>query len=616
MSYKRNARWALTIVAALIVAACGGAPAAQEEAAAPEATATTIPTAASVIEATAAPEPTAEPEAAGELVGAINGIQLPADAAPSEQQVYRAYFDSTATFTSVDFMVTVYEGGGNAIRDMTGEPLIRLNNNFQPMPAAALSWSSNADATEWTFNLDPNLVWSDGTPVTAADYVNTFQYAADQEHAWDFAWFFGAPGEIKNWSKVNAGEVPNDELGVKALDDKTVVFTTETPAPFFPAKALYSMPLQKAAFDKYGPYYNNDPATSVSCGPFVLKEWVVGEKVIWEANPNYTGSNKPYIQRIENIAAKPETFFIGYRNNDVDFVGGEFLGAAETEIINSDPELSQQTKVNAVDFRTDYLFFDTTTKPFDDVRVRQAFAKVIDRESIIANILGKTQAIPAYSFLMPGFHAANSEGLKPYQDFDPEGARALMEEAGYPNGEGFPDLELWLRNEPQIRQDAAQAIAASLKAELGVNVEVSNKEFKTFMEGINAKPTQIQFGMVSYGIDFFDASNMLGVWSCGGRHVWCNAEFDALVTEASASNDTAGRLAQFQEAEKMLVEEAAGAFLVHRINTSLLKPYIVGKALEPNAAGFNGIQWPGFNTLSDVPSSMYVNNTVCEIRDC
>lgn len=615
MSQKRYARWALAIVAAMFIAACGGAPAAEQPAEEP--TAVAIPTQASVIDEapTAAPEPTAAPaEEAGSMVGEFNGIQLPEDAAPSDQQVYRAYFDSTATFTSVDFFVTVYEGGGNAIRDMLGEPLIRLDNNFRPQPAAALSWSSNADGTEWTFNLDPNLKWSDGTPVTAADYVNTFQYAADKEHAWDFAWFFGAPGEIKNWSKVNAGEVPNSELGVVAKDDLTVVFTTETPAPFFPAKALYSMPLQKAAFDKYGPLYNNDPATSVSSGPFILKEWVKGEKVVWEANPNYTGSNKPYIQRIENIAAKPETFFIGYRNGDVDIVTGEYIGAAENEIIAGDADLQKQKFTNAVDFRTDYLFFDTKSAPFDNIKVRQAFGHIIDRDTIIADIIGKDQAIPAYSFLMPGFHAANSEGLKDIQSYDPEKARALLAEAGYPEGKDFPKLELWLRNEPQIRIDAANRIAATLKAELGIEVEVSNKEFKTFMEGINAKPTQIKFGMVSYGIDFFDASNMLGVWSCGGRHNWCNETFDKMVADASASTDTEGRLKMFQDAERLLVEEAPGAYIVHRINTGLLKPYVVGKALEPNEAGFNGIQWPGFNTLSTVTGSMYIHKSVADYK--
>jgi len=318
----KGARWALALVIALLVTACGGAAPAAEPTAAPAEEATAIPTAASVIDATAVPaEPTAVPSGAGETLP--NGNVLPDDAAPVADQVYKVYFDSTLNFETVDFLVSVYNEAG--VTNIHSEPLIRLDNNFIPQPAAALSWSSNADGTEWTFNLDPNLNWSDGTPVTAADYVTTFQYAANKDHAWDFAWFFQAPGEIKNWSKVNAGEVPDDQLGVVAKDAKTLVFTTETPAPFFPAKALYSTPLQKAAFEKYGPYYNNDPKTSVSCGPFMLKEFTKGERVIWVANDSYTGTNKPFIREIQSIAAKAETFFAGFRAGEVDSVGGEYL---------------------------------------------------------------------------------------------------------------------------------------------------------------------------------------------------------------------------------------------------------------------------------------------------
>jgi oligopeptide transport system substrate-binding protein len=229
MSYtRRSARWALVVVATWLITACGGAPAAAPTAAP---AATEAPTAPSVIDAaTATPEAVAEPTAAP-VAATLNGITLPADAAPADQQVYRTFFNATTTFTTVDFLVSVYEEGG-AVTNILSEPLIRLDNNFMPMPAAALSWSANADGTEWTFNLDPNLKWSDGTPVTAADYVTTFQYAADKEHAWDFFWFFQAPGEIKNWSKVGAGELKGDQLGVVAKDANTVVFTTETPAPF------------------------------------------------------------------------------------------------------------------------------------------------------------------------------------------------------------------------------------------------------------------------------------------------------------------------------------------------------------------------------------------------
>jgi len=194
----------LVVVATWLITACGGAPAAAPTAAP---AATEAPTAPSVIDAaTATPapvEPTAAPVAESKT---LNGITLPADAAPADQQVYRTFFNATTTFTTVDFLVSVYEEGG-AVTNILSEPLIRLDNNFMPMPAAALTWEANADGTEWTFHLDPNLKWSDGTPVTAADYVTTFQYAADKEHAWDFFWFFQAPGEIKNWSKVGAGEL-------------------------------------------------------------------------------------------------------------------------------------------------------------------------------------------------------------------------------------------------------------------------------------------------------------------------------------------------------------------------------------------------------------------------
>jgi len=607
MSHKRYSRWALAIVAAMMIAACGGgAPAAEEPAEEP--TAVVMPTAASIVEEpTAAPEPTAVPQP-------INGVTLPEDAAPADQQVITEYFDSTAAFESLDFLVTVYNGGGGAFRDLASDSLIRLDKNFRLLPGAALEWTPNADGTEWTFKLDPNLMWNDGTPVTAADWVASFQYAANKDHAWDFAWYYSAPGAIKNWDKVGAGEVPDTDLGVIAVDANTLVFQTETPAPFLPAKLLYSAPLQKAALEKYGPLYNNDPATSVSSGPFRLVEWTKGEKVVWEANPDYKGTNKPLIQKLVSIAAKPETYFIGYRNGEIDRLGGEFIGAAETEIIAGDPDLQAQQYTNAVDFRTDYLFFDTTSAPFDNLKVRQAFSHLVDRDTLIADILGKAQAIPAYSFLMPGFHASNSDGLKDIQAWDPEKGKALLAEAGYPDGAGFPKLTLWLRAESQNRIDAANRICADIKANLNVDCEVSNKERKVFMEALNAKPTQIQFGMVSYGIDYFDASNMLGVFRSGGRHSWTNEAYDKLVDEASASTDTEGRLKQFQDAERILVEDASAIFIVHRINTGLIKPYLAGEALAPNDAGFNGIQWPGISTYSNVLSTLYIHKSVADYK--
>ncbi|MEN9936186.1 MAG: hypothetical protein RLZZ387_2765, partial [Chloroflexota bacterium] len=602
-----------------VLAACGGAPATPEPAA-PAATLpppTTAPTMVSAVEqATAAPTeaPAATAAPAAEAPPTLNSVTLPADAAAVEQQVYVKYNDNTATFTTIDFFVSVYERGAGAFADLLSDPLVRLNKDFEVKPAAATEWSANEDGTVWTFKLDPNLMWNDGTPVTADDYVATFQYGAAPDHAWDFAWFFSAPGALKNWDKAVAGEVPPTEIGVRADGPNTLIFETETPAPFLPAKMLYSPTLQKKALETVGPRYNNKPETSVSSGPFVLKEWAIGERLMYEANPDYKGNNKPFVQKLINIFARTDTFFAGYQAGEVDYVDGPNLSPTDTEIIMADPELSAQLRTNAQDFRTDYLFFDTKTAPFDNIKVRQAFGHIVDRDTIIKSIVSPTQGIPAYSFLMPGFPGSNSEGLKDIQGYDPDKARALLAEAGFEGGAGFPKLTLWLRSENAIRQAVAQAIAATIKQELGIEVEVANQDFKVFMEALNAKPTQLQFGMVSYGMDYLDPSNMLGVWLGTGRHNWQNAEFDELVNEASATVDTETRLKMFQDAERLLVEEAPGVFIYHRTVTDLIKPYVKGSELEPNRAGLSGIQWPGFSTFSTSVSSMYIGDNVTELR--
>ncbi len=603
-----------------VIAACGGGGATTAPTAPPATLVppTTAPTLAPVIPATAVPAPTAAPTAPpAASAETINGVTLPADAAPPEYQTFVTYFDISADWTSPNQMETIYKSGGfGSITNVTGDTLTRLDKNFQVQPAAALSWEADETGKAWTFKLDPNLVWSDGTPVTADDFVATFRYAADPTHAWDFAWYYSAPGAIKNWDKCVAGELPLDQLGVTARDAHTLVIETETPAPFFPAKLVYSEVLSAAKLKEYGSgLYTAEPDKTISCGPYILKEFKPGQRVVYEANPTYKGTNRPRIQKVIQIAARPEAFFAGYQAGEVDRVTGEQLQTADNEIIARDPELQKQIRLTAADFRTDYLFFDCQNPPFNDVRVRQAFSHIVDRDTLIKTIITPTQGIPAYSFLMPGFPASNSEGLKDIQNYDPEKGRALLKEAGYEGGKGFPKLTLWLRNEPQIRVALATAIAAEITQEYGIEVEVSNKEFKTFMDAINAKPTQIQFGMVSYGIDFLDPSNMLGVWLSTGRHNWFNKTFDDMVNSAAESTDQEGRIKVFQDAERMLVEEAPAVFIYHRTVADIYKPYVVGECFEPNVAGFAGLQWPGFSSMSNSMQTLYMSNEITKFRD-
>ncbi len=597
MTFRNRARAARTLclflLLALLLTACASAPA------------TEAPAGAAAESEAAAPE-------GGPVVNSL-GVELPADAAPIEQQVLVYPYSNWATFTTVDFFVSVYQRA-DAISDVLSESLVRLDKNFAVLPGAATDWSSDESGLVWTFNLDPNLMWNDGTPVTAADYVATFQYAADPEHAWDFTWYFEPV--IANFGAAVRGEVPTSDIGVRAVDDHTLEFTTIVAAPYLPAMLVYSAPLQKAALEAHGPYYNNDPATSVSSGPYKLVEWVQDQRVVYEINEQYKGTNLPLIEKLIIEGYGQGTQLPAYQNSEIDFVFGNqgVLSPADLELIQADPELSEQYHTHQGDFRTYYFFFDDTKPPFDNLLVRQAFAHMVDRDALVEN-LARISGVPAYSFLMPGFPAANSEAFAETFPYDVARAQELLAEAGYPGGEGFPALTLALRAEPALPLAMAQAYASTLSENLGIDVQVANMERKDFMDSLGADPTGIQFGFISYGMDYLDASNMLGVFRTGGRHTFSNAEFDSLFDEAAAfTGDPEERTRMFQEAEKLLVENVAGAFVYHVTPGDLIKPYLTGPSLEPDNAGFGAWHWPYFSGFSNLLSGVYIRNDVSDYR--
>ncbi len=262
----------LLVVTALFLAACTAVPA---QAPAPEAAATVAPA------------------AEGDPMMTVFGEKLPDDALPYAEQVYREPCDITANQTTVDFMVAVYQ------RFCTGDSsfslaLVDLDRDFNVIPMAAESWEVSEDGLTWTFHLRPGMMWSDDTPVTANDWVQTYRYAADPEHAWDFAWYYA--GVIKNWDEVIAGELPLEELGVTAVDDLTLQIETYKPFPPLPGMMHFAWPMQAKALAEHGPYYNNNPETSVSSGRWKLVSLEPGKKIVLEPNEKFKGPNPPQLE--------------------------------------------------------------------------------------------------------------------------------------------------------------------------------------------------------------------------------------------------------------------------------------------------------------------------------
>ena len=330
-------------------------------------------------------------------------------------------------------------------------------------------------------------------------------------------------------------------------------------------------------------------------------------------NKNYTGKVKQFIEHLYFTFSSDTTGeFRAYQNGEVDM--SQYFSPADISLISADPELDKEYHPGYGDFRTFYLGFNTLEKPFNDIKVREAFAKAIDRDSIITNIV-KRQGNPAYSFLMPGFPDSTSDVLKneDVNKFDVTAAKQLLADAGYPEGKGFPALELWLRNESDLNKAIAGAIASMLKENLGIDVQVSNKETKLFMDTLNSH--KLPFYFLSYGFDYLDPSNMLGIWVSGGRHAWKNPQFDQLVTDAtSLVGDNAKRDQEFKDAEKILVDDVGGIFIYHLTPGNIYKPYMKGSELDPDKTGVAAWHWPNTESVGMLLYTLYVSNDVPATR--
>ncbi|MEA2593584.1 MAG: oligopeptide transport system substrate-binding protein, partial [Thermomicrobiales bacterium] len=436
---------------------------------------------------------TAAPAARGTL--SRRALQeLPADAAPPEKQIF-VTAGNAAVVKVIDFYEKVYERDVTA--DLFSEPLVRLDKNFQLQPAAAESWTGSEDGKTWTFKIRQGMVWSDGNPVTANDYVATLRYGADPEHAWDFTWYF--QGVIKNWSAVVAPAegteaLPPDQIGVRTgANEYELVIETEAAAPYLPAMLLYSQPLSKAALETHGPLYNTKPETAVSSGPFILTEWTPDQRIVYSKNEKYTGTLQVPVNQVVCKLAALDAYFTMYQNNEIDYMDAP--APASLKIMLSDPETAKEVYSGVGDFPTWHIFFDVTKAPFDDKKVRQAWSHAIDRDAIKEQILGPN-GTQAYSWLAPGFPASNREGLQDIQKFDPELAKQLLSEAGFPDGAGFPKQQLWLRAPSPLDKTVAGAAAAMIKQNLGIEVELLERDNQGFMSALTAKPTEILLGYV------------------------------------------------------------------------------------------------------------------------
>jgi peptide/nickel transport system substrate-binding protein/oligopeptide transport system substrate-binding protein len=297
-----------------------------------------------------------------------------------------------------------------------------------------------------------------------------------------------------------------------------------------------------------------------------------------------------------------------YQNNEVGFYEGPAPTALE--IMMNDETTAKEVYSGVADFPTWYIFFDVTQAPWTDLKVRQAWSHAIDRDTLASQVLGPN-GTPAYSWLAPGFPASDREGLQSIQAFDPDLAKSLLSEAGFPNGDGFPSQQMWLRAPSPLDKNVAAALASMIKQNLNIDVELLEKSQQEFTAALNAKPTQISLGYVRYGMDFLDPYNMLSVWLSGGRHSWSNADYDAKVKAAAEFlGTTEERNAMFHEAETILVQDVPAVFVYHGKAVQFIKPWVLGDFKAADSSGITAMHWPGYNTMDGNLAELYLGTDV------
>jgi len=448
------------------------------------------------------------------------------------------------------------------------EGLTQYDADLKPVPAIARRWEFSADGTVITYYLRDDVFWTDGQPVTAADFEYSWKRLLNPATAAEYAYFLF---DIENAYEYNSGKIKDPErVGVRAVTPGILRVKLKRPIIYFPSITTFmvTFPQRQDMIARYGDHWT-DPGHMVTNGPFTLAEWRHEYKIVLRANPGYYGG-RPAVDRVVAYVVEEATTALAlYETGELDRVE---LPPVAIPHYRNDPEY-----ITSPILRGYYYGFNVRKPPFDNVLVRRAFAHAIDRSRIPVILQGGE--IPTASWIPQGMFGYNP-GIGPR--FDPEHARALLGRAGYPGGRGLPPVTA-AYNTDQTNRLVAEFLQAQWKKNLNVNVELESQEWKVFLSRLKTDAPQIF--RLGWGADFPDPDNFMNLFvsTSGNNHLrWSNPRYDDLVARGAAERNPKKRQALYDAAQKILTEtDAPMISLFVSPQNLLVKSYV--KGLETNA---------------------------------
>lgn len=462
------------------------------------------------------------------------------------------------------------------------EGLVTLDpKTLEPAPGVAERWEVSGDGMVYTFHLRDDARWSNGDPVTAHDFLYAWQRILTPSLGSEYVYMLFC---MENARAFYEGGVKDfDEVGAEAPDAHTVRVRLAYPAPYFLTLQVHQtwFPVPQQVIERFGAMDEPNtrwtrPGNFVSNGPFQLAAWEPDRKLVAERNPYYWNA--------ENVKPDAVIFY------PVDNIGTEELLYRVGRL-----DLTESTPANRVDYYmrerpedlridpylgTYYYRVNVTKPPLDDPRVRRAFSMAVDREDLVRNVV-RAGRKPAPYYVPPNTAGYTCRTEVP---FDPEVARALLAEAGYPNGEGLPEVEI-LYNTSDDHKQIAEALQSMWRKHLNADVTLANQEWRVYLDTMNRLDYQMaRSGWIG---DFVDPINFLECFTTGNgnnRTGWSSKAYDELIAKARRTAEPAERREVMQTAEKLLLEEAPIIPLYFYTRTFLKDPALQG--LAPNLLGY------------------------------
>lgn len=479
-----------------------------------------------------------------------------------DEQVYNTYI--VADPTSFDSGLATDTTALNMLINLM-EPLLRLNEKedgtVETLAAGAESYTVSDDGLVWTFQIRDNQ-WSDGVPVTAQDYAYGISRVLDPEVGAAYSYLFLS---IKNAAAVNYGELPLEELGVKALDEKTLEITLEGPNSYFMDLLYHSamLPVRQDIVEQYGDAYGTEADKMVFNGPFRAESWTHNSEIVLVKNDTYWDSDSVKLERITYKVIQDENAVYSSLEN------GSIDSASTTSKEWTDQFLANDrlVHVRADSASTYYQYYNQYDELFSNVNVRKAFTLAVDREDL-NEVIYDGMKIPAYSMIPTGVYVDGQEyaalGDKPIEELAQESGdpRALLiqglEELGMDPDPTKLTVTLSLGGTDQWTRTLAEYMQQTYKETLGVNLEIEMLDWGAFID--NYYNYDYQMAQMSFGAEWNDPLAMLSSAEssqdgfCIG---WGDERVDELLAQATATADGQEKIRLIQEIEEIFLKEDA-----------------------------------------------------------